>query len=42
MRTADAILDLTANWLCRHPRVTCALLCAGIVLAGQADARWLA
>lgn len=37
----NTILDAAANWLALHPRWTCALLCAGFILAGQADSRWL-
>lgn len=42
MRTADALLDAAANWLALHPRITCALLVALILVAGQMDTRWLA
>mgnify|MGYP001332618788 CR=1 FL=1 len=40
MRTAS-LPDQFVNFLALHPRWTCALLCAAIFLAGQADTRWL-
>jgi hypothetical protein len=40
MRPASPF-DAACNWLALHPRWTCALLCLGIFLAGQADTRWL-
>lgn len=36
-----SFFDAACNWLALHPRWTCALLCAGFILAGQADSRWL-
>lgn len=39
MRTADALLNNACNWLALHPRVTCAALCALILVAGQMDGR---
>ena len=34
-------LDAACNWLVHHPRLTCALLVALILVAGQMDTWWL-
>lgn len=39
MRTPDALLDAAANFLATHPRITCALLVALILVAGQMDGK---
>ncbi len=38
MRTASH-LDAATNWLALHPRITCALLVALILVVGQMDGR---
>lgn len=39
MNPADRALDAATNFLALHPRWTCALLCALILVAGQMDGR---
>ena len=39
MRTADHALDAACNFLATRPRLTCALLVALILVAGQMDGR---
>lgn len=33
----DAALTHATNWLAHHPRATCALLCAAIIIAFRLD-----
>lgn len=37
MSSADRALTSACNYLAHHPRLTAALLCASILLAGQLD-----
>lgn len=37
MCNADRALDTATNWLAYHPRLTCALLCSGILIVFWMD-----